>query len=362
MSPGSILIPGDALPISKQQIVVVDESSNITPMAPPTVSPASGTPSTWKQGQLPHSASTSLGSKPSDCSNSKSNISNQAVSDEKTGPTKLVAEPQVVDFVPSVSAAEVKISVVAIKDSETTPVVSAQTNAPAVEVVRSNREHFPALKPSAPLHQSPRRKQSQRPEAASGIPQANTVASIPSVQTTLPPALATSRETTPTGDTKISKKPSSTEESSHPSSAFPVSQSPKEKRDQDKSHGREREKSSSVSSQGRGEREKSASSPSSSSSQHHGRDREKSSRDKDKASTVPQGGPKDCDKSASKSSTKDAISLPSPIAPVAPTVDTVSTQPQPEQAAPARPIAAAEETKQQTNGEVSTADTTDGEY
>jgi hypothetical protein len=43
-------------------------------------------------------------------------------------------------------------------------------------------------------------------------------------------------------------------------------------------------------------------------------------------------------------------------------VDTASTQPQPEQSAPARPIAAAEETKQQTNGEVSVADTTEGEY
>ncbi|XP_021930528.1 eukaryotic translation initiation factor 4 gamma 3-like isoform X4 [Zootermopsis nevadensis] len=357
MSPGSILIPGDALAISKQQIIVVDESSNITPVAPPTVSPVAGTPSTWKQGQLPHSPSTNLGSKPSDCSNSKSNISNQAVSDEKVGLNKLVVDPQVVDFVPSSSVSEVKISAVAVKDSDMTPVVSAQANAPTVEVVRSNREQFPALKPSAPLHQSPRRKQSQRPEAASSVPQATTVALIPSAQTTLPPALATSREVAPTAEIKVSKKPAPTEEST-PSSAFPVTQSPKEKRDQDKSHGREREKSSSVS-QSRGEREKSASS-SSSSSQHHVRDREKSSRDKDKPSTAPQGGPKDNDKSASKSSTTDATPVPSPIAPIAPAVDAASTLPQPEQSAPARPVATAEETKQQTNGEVPAADTTDG--
>jgi hypothetical protein len=363
MSPGSILPPGDVLPISKQQIVVVDESSNVTHMAPPTVSPVTGTPSTWKQGQLPHSTSASLGSKSSGggggSSSSKSDVSNQAVSDEKIGLNKLEIEPSVVDFVPRVSAADVKISptpVVALKDTESTPVVSAQTNAPTVEVVRSNREQFPALKPSAPVHQSPRRKQSQRPEAASSVPQATTVASNP-VQSTLPPALATSRETTPTADTKVSKKPTPTEESAPPSSAFPVSQSPKEKRDQDKSHGREREKSSSIS-QGRGEREKSASS---SSSQHHGRDREKSSHDKDKASTASQGGPKDRD----KSSTKEATPVPSPIAPVVPSVS--AAQPQPEQPPPARPTPTAEDTKQQqqqqqTNGEMTAVDTAEGEY
>lgn len=359
MSPGSILIPGDALPVSKQQIVVVDESINITHMTP-TVSSVAGTPSTWKQGQLPQSSSASIGGKPSDCSG-KSNINNQAVSGEKAGLTKLVVEPQVVEFVPSVSAAEVKTPVVTIKDSETTPVVSAQTNAPTVEVVRSsNREPFPALKPSAPLHQSPRRKQSQRPEAACSVPPATPVASIPSVQTTLPSASATSRETTPTTEIKVSKKPAPTEESTPPSPAFPVSQSPKEKRDQDKPHGREREKSSSVSSQGRGEREKSTSS-SSSSSQHHGRDREKSSRDKDKASTAPQVDPRDSEKSASKSSTKDAAPVPSPVAPVAPAVDAAPTQTQSELAPPSR-LVAAEDTKQQTNGEISTADTTEGEY
>lgn len=370
MASGSVLTPGEAIPISKQQIVVVEESSNVPPVAPPTISPVTGTPSAWKQGQLPHSTSTNLSSKPSG-SNSKSDISSQAVSDEKLGLTKLEIEPQV-EFVPSVSAAELKNSippVVIIKDLESTPVVSAQTSAPMVDVVRSGREQFSALKANALVNQSPRRKQTQRPDAASSVPQATTVASNSSVQSTLPPALSTSRETTPTAETKGSKKPASTEESAPPSSAFPVSQSPRERRDQDKSHGREREKSSSVSSQGRGEREKSVSSSSSSSSQHHGRDREKSSLDKDKSSldkdranTASQGGPKDRDKSASrgrdrdKSSTKEATPVPSPAVAVAPTVTCAAEQP-----ALARPTAAAEGTKQN-NGEMTVADTTEGEY
>lgn len=373
MASGSVLTPSEALQISKQQIVVVEESSNMPPMAPPTIPPVTVTPSTWKQGQLPHSTSTTLGSKPIG-SNSKSDISSQAVSDEKLGSTKLEIEPQAVDFVPSVSAAELKNSippVVVSKDLEsTTPVVSAQTSSPMVDV-RGSREQLPAPKSNAPIQQSPRRKQTQRPEAASSVPQATTVASSSSVQSTLPPALSTSRETTPTAETKGSKKPASTEESTPPSSAFPVSQSPKERRDQDKSHGREREKSSSISSQGRGEREKSVSSPSSS-SQHHGRDREKSSLDKDrssldkdKANTASQGGPKDCDKSASrgrdrdKSSTKEAASVPSPGVPAAPVVTCAASQPQAEQPVPARPAAAAEGTKHN-NGDVTVADTTEG--
>jgi hypothetical protein len=368
MPPGSILTPGEALPVSKQQIVDVEESSSITCVAPSAISPVTGTPPPWKQSQLPHLTSVSLSSKPSG-SNSKSDISNQAISDEKVGPTKLEVEQQVVDFVPSVSAAEPKISptpVVVVKDLESTPVVSAQTNAPTVEVVRSSREPFPALKPNAPVHQSPRRKQSQRPESTSSVPQATTVASISSVQSTLPPAVAASRETS-AAEIKVSKKPASAEELAPLSSAFPVSQPPKEKRDQDKPHGRERDKSS-VTSQGRGEREKSASSSSSSSSQPHGRDREKSSRDKDKASTAPQGGPKDRDKSTSqgrdrdKSSTKEATMSPTSIAPVIPTMAPAASQPQPEQPQSARTTATAEETKQQTNGEVAAADVTEGEY
>ena len=368
MSPGSILTPGETLPVSKQQIVDVEESSNITRVAPPTISPVTGTPPAWKQGQLSHLTSGSLSSKPSG-SNSKSDVSNQAVSDEKVRPAKLEVEQQVVDFVPSVSAAELKISptpVVVVKDLESTPVVSAQTNAPTVELVHSTRETFPALKPTAPLHQSPRRKQPQRPEVASIVPQATTVASISSVQSTLPPVVAASRDTS-AAEAKVSKKPASTEDLTPPSSAFPVPQPPKEKRDQDKPHGREREKSS-VTSQGRGEREKSASSLSSQSSQHHGRDREKSSRDKDKASTAPQGVPKDRDKSASrgrdrdKSSTKEAITSPSPVVPVTPTVAPAASQPQPEQPPSARAAGTAEETQQQTNGEVAAAEVTEGEY
>ncbi|PNF16446.1 hypothetical protein B7P43_G10313 [Cryptotermes secundus] len=370
MASGSVRTPGEAIPISKQQIVVVEESSNVPPLAPPTISPVTGTSSAWKQGQLPPSTSTNLGSKPSG-SNSKSDISSQAVSDEKVGLTKLEIEPQV-EFVPSVSAAELKNSippVVIIKDLESTPVVSAQTSAPMVDVVRSSRD---ALKANALVNQSPRRKQTQRPDAASSVPLATTVASNSSVQSTLPPALSTSRETTPTAETKGSKKSASTEESAPPSSAFPVSQSPRERRDQDKSHGREHEKSSSVSSQGKGEREKSVSSSSSSSSQHHGRDREKSSLDKDKSSldkdkanTASQGGHKDRDKSASrgrdrdKSSTKEATPVPSPVVSVAPTVTCAASQPQAGQPVLARPTAAAEGTKQN-NGEMTVADTTEG--
>jgi hypothetical protein len=328
-------------------------------MAPPTNPPVTGTASAWKQGQLPHSTSTNLGS------NSKSDISSQALSDEKLGLTKLELASQVVDFMPSVNAAELKhpvSPVVIIKDLESTPVVSAQTSAPVAEVVRGSREQFPALISNAPLHQSPRRKQPQRTEAASSVPQATTVASNSSVQPTLPPALSTSRETTPTAETKGSKKPASTEDTTSPSSAFPVPQPPKDRRDQDKSHGREREKSS-ASSQGRGEREKSVSSPSSS-TQHHGRDQEKSSLDKDKVNTAPQSGPKDRDKSASrgrdrdKSSTKEATPVPSPA--VLPSVTSAANQPQAEQPTPARPTATAEGTKQN-NGEITAADTTDGE-
>lgn len=371
MSPGSILTPGEALPVSKQQIVDVEESSSITHVASSSISPVTGIPPAWKQGQLPHLTSVSLSSKPSG-SNSKSDISNQTIPDENVGQTKLEVEQQVVDFVPSVSAAELKISPtpsVVIKDLESTPVVSAQTNAPTVEVVRSNREHYAAQKSNAPVHPSPKRKQSQRPEATSGVPQATAVASISSVQTTLPPAVAPSRETS-AAETKVSKKAASTEELAPTSSAFPVSQPPKEKRDQDKPHGRERDKSS-VTSQGRGEREKSASSSSSSSSsssQRHGREREKSSRDKDKASTASQGGPKDRDKSASqgrdrdKSSRKEASTSPSPNAPVTPAVAPTASQSQLEQPPSSRATAAGEETKLQTNGEVAVADATDGEY
>jgi len=363
MSPGSIITPGEALPVSKQKIVDVEESSNIMRVAPSTISPVTGTPPAWKQGQLPHLTSVSLSSKPSG-SNSKSDISNQAVSDEKVGQVKLEVEQQVVDFVPSVSAGELKISqapVVVVKDLESTPVVSAQTNAPTVEVVRSNWE---ALKPNTPIQQSPRQKQPQRPEGASIVPQATVVVSNSSVQPTLPPVVAAPRDTS-AAETKVSKKPTSTEELTPPSSAFPVLQPPKEKRDQDKTHGRDREKSS-VMSQSRGEREKSASS--SSSSQHHGRDREKSSRDKEKASTAPPGVHKDRDKSASlgrdrdKSSTKEAITSPSPIVPVTPAVAPAASQPQPEQPPSARSAGTAEETQQQTNGEVATAEVTEGEY
>lgn len=364
MSPGSILTPGEALPVSKQQIVEVEESSNVTRVVPSTISPVTGTPPAWKQGQLPHLTSVSLSSKPSG-SSSKSDISNQAVSDEKVGRAKLEVEQQVVDFVPSVSAAELKISqapVAVVKDLESTPVVSAQTNAPTVEVVRSHSEAFPALKPN----QSPRQKQTQRPEGASIVPQATAVASISYVQSTLPPVVAASRDTS-AAETKVSKKPASTEELTPPSSAFPVPPPPKEKRDQDKTHCRDREKSS-VTSQGRGEREKSASSSSTSSSQHRGRDREKSSRDKEKASTASQGAPKDRDKSASlgrdrdKSSTKEAITSPPPVVPVTPAVVPAASQPQPEQPPSVRSAGAAEETQQQTNGEVATAEVTDGEY
>jgi hypothetical protein len=42
-------------------------------------------------------------------------------------------------------------------------------------------------------------------------------------------------------------------------------------------------------------------------------------------------------------------------------VDAAPTQPQSELAPPSR-LVAAEDTKQQTNGEISTADTTEGEY
>lgn len=364
VSPGSIITPGEAVPVSKQQIVDVEESSNITRVAPSTISPVTGTPPAWKQGQLPHLTSVSLSSKSSG-NNSKSDISNQAVSDEKVGRAKLEVEQQVVDFVPSVSAAELKISqapVVVVKDLESTPVVSAQTNAPTVEVVRGNSEAFPALKPNQP----PRQKQPQRPEGASIVPPATAVASISYVQSTLPPVVAASRDTS-AAETKVSKKPASTEELTPPSSAFPVPQPPKEKRDQDKTHGRDREKSS-VTSQGRGEREKSASSSSSSSSQHHGRDREKSSRDKEKANTAPQGVPKDRDKSASlgrdrdKSSTKEAISSPSPIVPVTPAVAPAASQSQPEQPPSAKSAGTAEETQQQTNGEVAAAEVMEGEY
>ena len=366
MSPGSILTPGEALPVSKQQIVDVEESSNITHVAHSTISPVTGTPPAWKQGPLPHLTSVSLSSKPSG-SNSKSDISNQAVSDEKVGRAKLEVEQQVVDFVPSVSAAELKISqapVAVVKDLESTPVVSAQTNAATVEVVRSNLEAFPALKPN----QSPRQKQPQRPEGASIVPQATAVAPTSYVQSTLPPVVAASRDTS-AAETKVSKKPSSTEELTPTSSPFPVPQPPKEKRDQDKTHGRDREKPS-VTSQGRGDREKLAasSSSSSSSSQHHGRDREKSSRDKEKASTAPQGVPKDGDKSASlgrdrdKSSTKEAITSPSPIVPVTPAVAPAASQPQPEQPPSAKSAGTSEETQQQTNGEVAAADVTEGEY
>jgi hypothetical protein len=364
MASGSILTAGETLPISKQQIVVVEDSSDVPPMAPTTNSPVTGTPSTWKQGQLPHSTSTNLGSKPSG-SNSKSDNSSQALPDEKLGLTKLELESQVVDFIPSVSAAELKHSVppvVIIKELESTPVVSAQTSAPVAEVVHSSREQLPAVISNAPLHQSPRRKQTQRPEAASSVPQATTVASNSSVQSTLPPALSTSRETTPTAETKGSKKLPTTEDTISPSSAFPVSPSPKERRDQDKSRGREREKST-ILSQSKGEREKSVSSPSSS-SQHHGRDREKSSLDKDKVNTAFQGGAKDHDKSASRgrdrdrSSTKEAIPVPTP--PVLPTVTCAASQPQAEQPAPARPTTAVEGTKQN-NGEMTAAEATEGE-
>jgi hypothetical protein len=354
----SLLTASEALPISKQQIVVVEDSSNAPPTAAATNSLVTGPPSAWKQGQLPHSTSTNLGS------SNKIDISSQALSDEKLGLTKLELDSKAVDFIPSVNAAELKHSapsVVIIKDLETTPVVSAQTSAPVSEAVRASREQFPALVSNAPLHQSPRRKQTQRPEAASSVPQATTVASNSSVQSTLPPALSTSRETTPAAETKASKKPAATEDTTS-SSAFPVPQPPKERRDQDKSHGREREKSS-VSSQGRAEREKSVSSPSSS-SQHHGRDREKSSLDKDKVNAASQSGPKDRDKSASrgkdreKPSVKEATAAPSPA--VLPTVTSAASQPQAEQPTPGRPTAAVEGTKQN-NGEMTAADATEGE-
>ncbi|PSN41963.1 hypothetical protein C0J52_06437, partial [Blattella germanica] len=316
-------LEGDVPSLSKQQIIVVEE--NTTAMAPATISPVAGTPTTWKPGPL----TSSLGSKPSGNS-SKSDISNQAVADEKV----IEAEPQPTEFVMSVSASDTKLT--PTKDLEITPVVSAQINAPSVDVVRNNREQFPALKTSVPsAHQSPRRKQQTqmpRPETVSNVPQSTSVAQSPSVQPVLP---SVSRESTPIADVKISKKPTLTEESTPPSSTFPVSQPPKEKRDQEKPHGRDREKSSSISSQGRGEREKSVSSTSSSSST--GRDREKSSREKDKG--------KDRDKSASqgrdrdKSSTKEAIPVP--------------VQPQVEQPSPP------EETKQQANGEMTAPETTD---
>ena len=279
--------------LSKQQIIVVEENVTQT---------------TWKQGPITSSKSSG-----------NSDISNQEVVDEKAMEIEIAVAP--VEFVPSVSAVEVKIAPT-MKDSELTPVVSAQTNAPAVDVIRGNRD-FPALKSSAPAHHSPRRKQ-QRPEIPSTIvPQSNLVATP--AQPTLPPA---SRETTPATEIKVSKKPVAIEESTLPSSTFPVSQPPKEKRDQEKPQGRDRDKSSSISSQGRGEREKSVSSTSSSSST--GRDRDKSSRDKDKG--------KDRDKSGSlgrdreKSSTKE----PTP-APVQPQVE---------------PAPLSEEPKLQANGEM----------
>jgi hypothetical protein len=362
MSPGSIHTPGEALPVSTQQIVDVEESSNITRVAPSTVSPVPGTPPAWKQVQLPHVTSESVNSKLSG-SNSKSDVSNQAVIDEKFGQAKSEVEQHVVEFVPRVSAAEQQIPqavVVVVKNLESTPVVSAQTDAPTVEVVRNNRE-FPALKHNTPSNQSPRRKQPQHPESASIVPQATAVASIPPVQSTLPPVAAASRDT-PAAENKVSKKPAPTEEPAPTSPASAVSQPPKEKRDQDRPHGRGR-----VTSQGRGEREKSASA---SSSQHHGRDREKSSHDKDKASAVPQGVPRDRDKSASqgrdrdKASTKEAIMSPPAAVPVVPAV-APTPQPQPEQPASAKATGAAEETQQQqqqqTNGEVAAAEVTEGE-
>ncbi|XP_069700452.1 eukaryotic translation initiation factor 4 gamma 3-like isoform X2 [Periplaneta americana] len=336
----------DAHAISKQQIVV-EESSNLAPRAPPTIPTVTDTPSTWKQSQ--HSTSTSLGSKSSGNNSSKSDISNQAVADEKE------IDPQVTEFVPSVSATDIKISSsppVTNKDTESTPVVSAQTNAPTIDVVRNNRENsresFPALKSSA--SQSPRRKQHVSSQPPASVPQATITVSSPSTQPS-PPVLTTPRETTPIAETKATKKPTLAEDSTP--SSFPVSQPPKEKRDQEKPHGRDREKSSSISSQGRSEREKSVSS-SSSSSQHPGRDREKSSRDKDKGSTAPQGGQKDRDKSASlgrdrdKSSTKEATPVPS----------TTSAVPQPQLEQPT--FVAVEEPKQQTNGEMIAAETTEG--
>ena len=276
----------EAPSLSKQQIVVVEE--NVT----------------WKQGPT----------------SGNSDISNETAADDKVIE---IESPVVVEFVPSVSAAEIKIA--PVKDSELTPVVSAQTNAPAVDVVRSNRDQFPALKSSAPAHQSPRRKQ-QRPDTATNVPQSTLVASPPSMQPTLPP---TSRETTPTTEAKVSKKPAVTEESTPPSSTFPVSQP----------QGHDRDKSSSISSQGRGEREKSVSSTSSSSST--GKDREKPSREKEKSKD------RDRDKSASqgrdreKSSTKEA---PVPL------------QPQVE------PVSQPEEPKQQANGEMTVAETGESKF
>ncbi|KAJ9596732.1 hypothetical protein L9F63_012238 [Diploptera punctata] len=257
----------DSQSLSKQQIVVVEELS-------------------WKPGP------------------SNSDISNESAEQAPIAP----------EFVPSVSATEVKVS--PVKDSESTPVVSAQTNAPAVEVVRSNRDQFPVLKSST--HQSPRRKQQQRSETVTNVPQMTVVVSSPSILATpIPP---TSREATPPTEVKVSKK---VEESC----TFPVSQPPKEKRDQEKPHSRDK---SSMSSQSRGEREKPVTTTSST-----GRDRDKSSRDKEKG--------KDRDKSASqgrdreKSSTKEATPVPQ-----------------------VEPVPQLEEPKQQANGEMPPPEPVDG--
>jgi hypothetical protein len=238
MSPGSIHTPGEVLPVSKQQILDIEESSNITRVAPSTISAVAGTPPAWKQGQLPHLTSVSLNSKCSD-SNSKSDVSNQAVVDKGVRQAELEVEQQVVDFVPSVSAAELIISTLlasVVKDFESGTFVSVWEKALNVEVVRIIREKFPALKRNDLIHQSPRQKQPQRPEGAAVVSQATTVASIPPVQSTLPPVVAASRDTSAV-ETKVSNKPASTEESAPTSSAFPVPQPPKEKRDQDKPHG-----------------------------------------------------------------------------------------------------------------------------
>jgi len=61
-------------------------------------------------------------------------------------------------------------------------------------VFYSSGEQIPALKSHALLHQSPRRKQPQGPEGAFILSLGTTVASISSLQSTLPPVMATAQD------------------------------------------------------------------------------------------------------------------------------------------------------------------------
>jgi hypothetical protein len=361
MSPGSNHTPGKTLPINKQQIVDVEESSNITRVVPSTISPVTGTPPAWKQGQLPHLTSVSLKSNLGG-SNCKIDVSNQAVIDEKFGQAKLEVEQQVVDFVPSVSATEQKISQpisVVVKNLESTPVVSAQTDAPTVEVGRNSGEQFPALKHNTPIHQSPRRKQSQHPERASIFPQATTVASISFVQSTPVVSGQTDSPTVEVGRNSREQFPALKNNT-------PIHQSPRRKQPQHPEGASIFPQATTVAS---------ISFVQSTLPPVVAVSRDTSAVEtnvsKKPASTdepTPQDFHKDRDKSGSlgkdrdNSSTKEAIASPCTAVPVTPAVATAASQPQPQQPPSATATGTAEGTQQQTNGEVAAAEVMEGEY